>query len=163
MDGWICMYVNKTMRDQIQKSSFGGSFGLRGRASQVIDDITKTQRIQEVVSLLVLRGAGSSQILAHWQQEECECDCCENCGERAEQSGAVSPRPLRFPSVSLTGRLTGFTGSIINSTEDAEERFHLPAVQMVKTTCTESKKKNMTSRDTEAPMGRNRACVESMV
>lgn len=40
---------------------------------------------------------------------------------------------------------------------------HLPAVQMVKTTCTESKKKNMTSKDTEAPMGRNRACVESMV
>lgn len=38
-----------------------------------------------------------------------------------------------------------------------------PAVQMVKTTCTESKKKNMTSRDTEAPMGRNRACVESIV
>lgn len=38
-----------------------------------------------------------------------------------------------------------------------------PAVQMVKTTCTESKKKNMTSRETEAPMGRNRACVESMV
>lgn len=37
------------------------------------------------------------------------------------------------------------------------------AVQMVKTTCTESKKKNMTSRDTEAPMGRNRACVESIV
>lgn len=43
-----------------------------------------------------------------------------------------------------------------------EER-HSPAVQMVKTTCTESKKKNMTSRDTEAPMGRNRACVESIV
>lgn len=40
---------------------------------------------------------------------------------------------------------------------------HLPAVQMVKTTCTESKKKNMTSRDTEAPMGRKRACVESIV
>lgn len=40
---------------------------------------------------------------------------------------------------------------------------HSPAVQMVKTTCTESKKKNMTSRDTEAPMGRNSACVESMV
>lgn len=38
-----------------------------------------------------------------------------------------------------------------------------PAVQMVKTTWTESKKKNMTSRDTEAPMGRNSACVESMV
>lgn len=40
---------------------------------------------------------------------------------------------------------------------------HVPAVQMVKTTCTESKKKNMTSRDTEAPIGRNRACVESIV
>ena len=40
---------------------------------------------------------------------------------------------------------------------------HLPAVQMVKTTCTESKKKNMTSRDTEAPIGRNSACVESIV
>lgn len=38
-----------------------------------------------------------------------------------------------------------------------------PAVQMVKTTCTESKKKNMTRRDTEAPMGRKSACVESMV
>lgn len=43
------------------------------------------------------------------------------------------------------------------------EKWHLPAVQMVKTTCTESKKKNMTSRDTEAPIGRNRACVESIV
>lgn len=40
---------------------------------------------------------------------------------------------------------------------------HSPAVQMVKTTWTESKKKNMTSRETEAPMGRNSACVESMV
>lgn len=39
----------------------------------------------------------------------------------------------------------------------------LPAVQMVKTTWTESKKKNMTSRETEAPIGRKRACVESMV
>lgn len=39
----------------------------------------------------------------------------------------------------------------------------LPAVQMVKTTWTESKKKNMTSRETEAPMGRKRACVESIV
>lgn len=39
----------------------------------------------------------------------------------------------------------------------------LPAVQMVKTTWTESKKKNMTSRDTDAPMGRNSACVESIV
>ncbi len=34
---------------------------------------------------------------------------------------------------------------------------------MVNTTWTESKKKNMTSRDTEAPMGKNSACVESMV
>lgn len=39
----------------------------------------------------------------------------------------------------------------------------VPAVHMVNTTWTESKKKNMTSRDTEAPMGRNSACVESMV
>lgn len=39
----------------------------------------------------------------------------------------------------------------------------LPAVQMVKTTWTESKKKNMTSRETEAPIGRKRACVESIV
>lgn len=41
--------------------------------------------------------------------------------------------------------------------------LYIPAVQMVKTTWTESKKKNMTSRETEAPMGRKRACVESMV
>lgn len=41
--------------------------------------------------------------------------------------------------------------------------WHVPAVHMVNTTWTESKKKNMTSRDTEAPMGRNSACVESMV
>lgn len=39
----------------------------------------------------------------------------------------------------------------------------LPAVHIVKTTWTESKKKNMTRRETDAPIGRNRAWVESMV
>lgn len=139
------------------------------------------------VPLLVLWGAGSGQILAHWQQEECKCDCCKNWGE--EQSTAVRPRLLQSFSVSLMGQVMAFTGSIINAGKrpppvcnywmemwkpyyrnsmaveflcHVRER-RLPAVQMVKTTCTESKKKNMTSRDTEAPMGRNRACVESIV
>lgn len=44
-----------------------------------------------------------------------------------------------------------------------KQKCVLPAVQMVKTTWTESKKKNMTSRETEAPIGRKRACVESIV
>ena len=40
---------------------------------------------------------------------------------------------------------------------------HLPAVHIVKTTGTESKKKNITRRETDAPIGRNRAWVESIV
>jgi hypothetical protein len=39
----------------------------------------------------------------------------------------------------------------------------LPAVHIVKTTWTESKKKNITRRETDAPIGRNRAWVESIV
>ena len=40
---------------------------------------------------------------------------------------------------------------------------HSLAVQMAKTSCIESKKKNMTRREMEAPMGRNSAWVESNV
>lgn len=40
---------------------------------------------------------------------------------------------------------------------------HLPAVHIVKTTWTESKKKNITRRETDAPIGRNSAWVESIV
>lgn len=43
------------------------------------------------------------------------------------------------------------------------EETQSPAVHIVKTTWTESKKKNITRRDTDAPMGRNNAWVESMV
>ncbi|KAG7282592.1 hypothetical protein CRUP_018711 [Coryphaenoides rupestris] len=49
---------------------------------------------------------------------------------------------------------------IITSKTDREKDSS--SASMVNTTWTESKKKNMTSRDTEAPMGRNSAWVESM-
>lgn len=40
---------------------------------------------------------------------------------------------------------------------------NLPAVQTAKTICIESKKKNITRRETEAPIGRNIAWVVSML
>ena len=43
------------------------------------------------------------------------------------------------------------------------QEMDLLAVQMANTSCIESKKKNMTRREMEAPMGRKRACVESNV
>ena len=39
----------------------------------------------------------------------------------------------------------------------------MTAVQMAKSICIESKKKNMTSNDTEAPSGKHMACKESRV
>lgn len=40
---------------------------------------------------------------------------------------------------------------------------YLLAVQTAKSICIESKKKNMTSSDTDAPSGRQRACIVSNV
>jgi hypothetical protein len=39
----------------------------------------------------------------------------------------------------------------------------MTAVQIAKSICIESKKKNMTSSDTEAPSGKHMACRESRV
>lgn len=61
------------------------------------------QRIH-MISLLVLWGAGSGQILAHWQQEECKCNCCKNWGEE-QSTGQWDLKPntprLLVPLVSV--------------------------------------------------------------
>jgi hypothetical protein len=40
---------------------------------------------------------------------------------------------------------------------------NLLAVQMANSICMESKKKNMTRRETEAPRGKHKACIVSKV
>ena len=46
---------------------------------------------------------------------------------------------------------------------NASATVAMTAVQMAKSICIESKKKNMTSNDIEAPNGRHIACIESNV
>ena len=46
---------------------------------------------------------------------------------------------------------------------NASATVAMTAVQMAKSICIESKKKNMTSSDIEAPNGRHIACIESRV
>ena len=51
----------------------------------------------------------------------------------------------------------------IGSSKKANATVAMTAVQMANNICIESKKKNMTSNDTEAPNGKHIACNESKV
>ena len=51
----------------------------------------------------------------------------------------------------------------MGSSRKASATVAMTAVQMANSICIESKKKNMTSREMEAPRGRHMACSESKV
>ena len=51
----------------------------------------------------------------------------------------------------------------MGSSKNARATVAMTAVQMANNICIESKKKNMTSRETEAPRGKHIACSESRV
>jgi hypothetical protein len=44
-----------------------------------------------------------------------------------------------------------------------QNTYHLLAVQIANNICIESKKKNITSRDIDAPKGKHNACIVSRV
>ena len=51
----------------------------------------------------------------------------------------------------------------MGSNKNAKATVAMTAVQMAKSICMESKKKNMTSKEIEAPSGKHMACNESKV
>lgn len=50
-----------------------------------------------------------------------------------------------------------------NNTWNNKRKIHVLAVHIAKSICIESKKKNMTSKDIEAPKGRHKAWIVSRV
>lgn len=91
------------------------------------------------MALPFLISARLQDVLAHWQQQEGECN---------------------------RGNYWGHNNIIISTQIYHNKDFrgkNVPAVQMAKSICMESKKKNMINKDTEAPSGRHSACIVSNV
>lgn len=127
-----------------------GTLATRGMQTQLLQELRNKEQSTNVRPWLILAFV--------W--------CQLNAAFDGAQSFNTQRKLETFPCVRLLNRNVTelyYRDSAAVAFMCCVREWHLPAVQMVKTTCTESKKKNMTSRDTEAPMGRNRACVESIV